>query len=84
MNVEDLYFSKKREYRFTKDHVSELLGLRVTAFQLEALGCEYVGKSVTSYSSGSVSYGVWKCPDLCSVLSELASGSVGRLGRRRP
>ena len=83
MTLEDLFYAKKKEYRFRQEHVTELLGAKVTAFQLEALGCEYVGKMITNYSGGKIAYGVWKCRDLGSVLSELRAGSIGVLGHRR-
>lgn len=84
MNIEDFYFRKKKEYRFSQDHISQLVGKRVTVFQLESLGCTHTPGSqcVTNYSSGKPIGRVWKCRDLGAVVSELRSGRVGLLGQR--
>ena len=83
MNIEDFYFSKKKEYRFSQDHISELVGKRVTVFQLESLGCTHTPGSqyVTNYSNGKPIGRVWKCRDLGAVVSELRAGRVGSLGQ---
>lgn len=85
MNIEDLFYAKKKEYRFLQEHVTELLGSRVTSFQLEALGCSYVpGRvMVTGWSGGRQVSRVWTCKDLDSVVSELRTGTIGPLGNRR-
>lgn len=84
MNIDDLFYTKKKEYRFLQEHATELLGSRVTSFQLEALGCEYLrGKKVAVQWSGRSVGRVWKCKDLGHVLSELRTGEYSLLGIKR-